>query len=210
MTTRSLRELTVGELVAAVGARTAAPASGAVAALTTALALGLVCMAARFSTTAGAESSRCAELLARAEQLRQEVEPLADADVAAYSAFLTALRMAPEPDADSRRARIAQTRSQAVDVPLATAEIAAEGAQLAAELAVSGNQNLRGDAATAVFLCRATALAAAVMVSENLGSDSVDPRIQQARSACLAAGEAARRTLRLFPAADQSSTKSTT
>ncbi len=80
---------------------------------------------------------------------------------------------------------------------------------LAAELAVSGNRNLRGDAATAALLCQATALAAAVMVSENLGSNSVDPRIQQARSACLAAGEAARRTLRLFPAADQSAAETT-
>ncbi len=202
MTTRSLRELTVGDLIAAVSARTSAPASGSVAALTTALAIALVEMAARFSVVPGVESSRFAELVARAEQLSQDVDPLADDDVAAYGEFLAARRTAREPDPDARRARISRARSRAVDVPLATAAIAAECAQLAGELAVSGNRNLRGDAATAALLCHATATAAAIMISENLGPDTADPRAGQARYACASAAEAVQRILVLFPSAD--------
>lgn len=209
MTNRSLRELTVGDLLAAVSAPTSAPASGAVAALTTALAIALAGMAARFSVAPGMESSRFVELVARAEQLGRDVDPLADDDVAAYGEFLAALRMAREPDPDARRARISRARSRAVDVPLATAEIAADCAEIAGELAASGNRNLRGDAATAALLCHATATAAAIMISENLGPNTADHRVQRVRSARAAAGEAVQRILVLFPAAGQSAVEMT-
>ena len=199
MTTQSLRDLTVGDLVAAVNAKTSTPASGAVAALTTELAIGLVGMVARFSEPSGQESSSFAELVARAEHLRRDVEPLADDDVDAYREFLAASRMAREPDSDTRRARISQARSRTADVPLATSQIAAECAQIAAELTLSGNRNLRGDAATAVVLCHAITVAAAIMISENLGGAPADSRVLEAQAACITAGEAAQRALVQFP-----------
>src|ERR1700745_147429 len=75
-----LKQLRVDELLAAIGAKTPAPASGVATALTAALAAALAELSARY---AGRESG--AE---RARMLAAELVRLGDADAAAYSAFL--------------------------------------------------------------------------------------------------------------------------
>ena len=74
-----LNELRVGELLAALGERTPAPASGAATGLTGALAAALVELAGRF---AGDE-----EAVIRAKALAMRLVELADEDVGAYTAF---------------------------------------------------------------------------------------------------------------------------
>src|SRR5262245_60992731 len=70
----------VDELLAAIGERTPAPASGAATALTAALAAALAELAARFAgDEAGAE---------RAHTLAAELVALGDEDAAAYAAFM--------------------------------------------------------------------------------------------------------------------------
>src|SRR5207245_4996580 len=90
-----LNELRVGELLAALGERTPAPASGAATALTAALAAALVELAGRF---AGDEES-----VVRAKTLWSRLSELADEDSAAYTAF-----MADRND---------ETRAQTIAVP---------------------------------------------------------------------------------------------
>jgi formiminotetrahydrofolate cyclodeaminase len=94
--------MTVDEFLEALGARTPAPASGAAAALTGAMAAALAELAARF---AGDDAA-----VEEARRLRARLVALADEDAEAYAAFM-------ETKSDEARARI-------VEVPLAIAETA--------------------------------------------------------------------------------------
>ncbi|WP_253258285.1 formate--tetrahydrofolate ligase [Pseudonocardia sp. N23] len=109
--------------------------------------------------------------------------------ISSDSAFMAAHRTPGE----------AAARSHAADVPLATAEAAAEVAGIAAPLVESGNRNLRADAATAVFLAAAAAASAATMVVENLAGDPADPRpARGARAVAMSRAHAAA-ALAAFP-----------
>lgn len=187
----SLLDLTVADLLAAVAARTPAPGGGAVAALTVALAAGLGAMAGRF----GAED----ELVSRADELGRRAAPLADADAAAYGRFLAATRRPHERDPDARQRAVAAALSEATDVPLSIAELAAEVAELAASLARSGNPNLRGDAAAAALLASAAATTAAILVTENLARTPDDPRAARAAELAARAQAAATEVIAQFP-----------
>jgi methenyltetrahydrofolate cyclohydrolase len=176
----SLLDMTVRELLEAAAERTPAPGGGASAALTTALAAALSGMAARFGD--GAE--RAAE---RADALRAEVTPLADADAAAYRAYLAATRL-PRDD-PGRAGAIAAARRETIAVPARIAELAGAVAELAADLARSGNPNLRGDAGAAVHLAAAAASAAAELIAENVADDAGAAERDRARGI----GAAARR-----------------
>jgi methenyltetrahydrofolate cyclohydrolase len=168
----SLLDMTVRELLDAIAARTPAPGGGGVAAIGTALAAALVGMAARFGE--GGDTA------ARADALRARVAPLADADAAAYGAFLAAVRL---PRADpARAAAVAEARDGASAVPGEIAEVAEEVSGLAAALVRDGNPNLRGDAAAAVMFAAAAAGTAAELVAANLGAQSHDARLDRARA----------------------------
>lgn len=130
-----LRELQVAELLAAVGARTPAPASGAVAALTGALGAALVELAARF---AGDE-----EAVRRSTALADRLVLLADEDSAAYAAFMTA--------------RDDETRARTIEVPEEIAACADEVAVLGERVRSELRSSVAGDAEAAVELARAAA-----------------------------------------------------
>jgi formiminotetrahydrofolate cyclodeaminase len=133
-----LNELRVGELLAALGERTPAPASGSAVALTAALAATLAEMAARF---AGDD-----EAAAGAQALARRLVELADEDAAAYTAF-----MADRND---------ETRRRIVEVPEEVAARADEAAALAKRLQTQLRTSVAGDAEAAVELARAAARAA--------------------------------------------------
>jgi formiminotetrahydrofolate cyclodeaminase len=157
MADRSLLDLTVRELLDAAAARTPAPGGGGAAALTTALAAALAGMAARFGDGTAAE---------RADALRAAAAPLADADADAYRAYLAATR---RPRDDPGRAEaIAAARRETIEVPARITELAGAVAELAADLARSGNPNLHGDAAAAVHLAAAAATTAAELIAANV------------------------------------------
>jgi methenyltetrahydrofolate cyclohydrolase len=145
----------VGGFTERVAARTPAPGGGAVAAMTAASAAALVAMAARFSDQPAGP----------AERLRARLEPLADADAAAYTAVLAAYRL-PKDD-PLRRGRIADALRAATEVPREVAAAAREVAELADRLVESGNRNLVGDARVASLLARAAAEAATALVEIN-------------------------------------------
>jgi formiminotetrahydrofolate cyclodeaminase len=174
----SLLDLTVRELLDAVAARTPAPGGGGVCALAAGLAAGLAGMAARFGDGEAGE---------RADALRAEAAPLADADAAAYEAFLAATRL-PRDD-PGRAEAIAATRRETIAVPAQIVEIAGAVAELAAGLARSGNRNLHGDATAAVHMAAAAATAAAELLAANVSADIGAAELDRAR----AVGTAARR-----------------
>jgi methenyltetrahydrofolate cyclohydrolase len=151
-----------------------APAGGSVAAVTVAMAAGLVAMAARLAH----EWSKADDVVDRAEALRSKLTTLALADEDAYARVIEALRLPP--DSPSRDAEVAAALSGAADVPLAVAEAAAEVAVLAALVAQEGNNRLRGDALVAAELAEAGARGAAELVAINLAGRD-DPRVRRAR-----------------------------
>ena len=162
-------ELPLGHFVNMVASREPAPGGGASAAVAVALAAALTAMAARFSADHLADAETIAD---RAEELRNRVMPLAQADAAAYGRVLDAYRT-PRDD-EKRRRRIREALSEAADVPLSIAEVGVEVAGNAARLVEEGNPNLRGDAVTAAALAKAGVRAAATLVEINVSAGGAD------------------------------------
>jgi formiminotetrahydrofolate cyclodeaminase len=161
-------ELPLGRFVDMVASREPAPGGGASAAVAVALAAALTAMAARFSADHLADAETIAD---RAEELRNRVMPLAQADAAAYGRVLDANRT---PRDDEKRRRIREALSEAADVPLSIAEVGVEVAGNAARLVEEGNPNLRGDAVTAAALAKAGVRAAATLVEINVSAGGAD------------------------------------
>ena len=114
-----------------VAARTPAPGGGVAAAVTGAMAAGLVAMAARFSTTRMPGASDLAD---QADELRRSAAQLADMDARAYAAVLDAGRQ-PGDDGQRREARTREALLGAAHVPLEIAGIGARVAALAVRVA---------------------------------------------------------------------------
>jgi formiminotetrahydrofolate cyclodeaminase len=157
-----------------------------------AFAASLAAQTARFSVEQWEDA---AGAVAQAEALRARVLPLADEDARAYESFLAARRMPNEIETEVRDAAIGAALSRAADVPLAIAEVALDVGSLACELAERGNQNLRGDAATAVLLAEAAVRASANFVEINLGMREEDERVARARELVEMARRISRRVL---------------
>jgi len=171
-----------------LAARTPAPGGGGAAAVTGAMAAGLVAMAARFSVT---QLPGALDLAEQADRLRYQVTQLVDMDARAYAAVLDARRRPGGRSADLREAL-----RGAATVPLEIAAIGARVAQMAARVAAAGNPNLRGDAVTGAVLAAASARSAACLVDINVAWGELEPSLsQRAAQAVAEAGDAAERTL---------------
>ena len=160
-----------------LAARTPTPGGGGAAAVTGALAAGLVAMAARFSVR---QLTGADDLADQADELRRRVTDLVDLDARAYQAVL--------------ELRTREALHGAAVVPLEIAEIGARVAAMAAQVAEAGNPNLRGDAVTGALLAAASARSAAGLVAINVGLGGLDPELsQRAARAASDAGDAAGR-----------------
>ena len=187
---------TLADFCESVAAQTSAPGGGSVAAIVTGLAASLAAQTGRFSAEHWEDAPGA---VAQAEALRARALPLADEDARAYESFLLARRMPKEVETEVRDAAIGAALSRAADVPLAIAEAALDVASLACELAVRGNPNLRGDAATAVLLAEAAVRATANFVEINLGMREDDERVMRARELVEQARRISRRVLEPAP-----------
>jgi methenyltetrahydrofolate cyclohydrolase len=166
-----------------LAARTPTPGGGGAAAVTGAMAAGLVAMAARFSAT---QLPGAGELADQADKLRLMAAQLADTDARAYTAVLDAGRQSS--DDGQRRERTREALLGAAQVPLEIAGIGARVAALAVRVAEDGNPNLRGDAVTGALLAAASARSAACLVDINVRLGGLDPGLS--RRAAQAAADA--------------------
>jgi methenyltetrahydrofolate cyclohydrolase len=184
--TAPLLDCSVADLLDRLAAKTPAPGGGGAAAITAAMAAGLLGMAARFSTAQLVDSPGRA---AYADRVRDKVAALAERDAEAYGAVLAAFALPREPDPEVRRRQIRRALQRAAQVPTEIAEVASGIATEAVELARRGNPNLRGDAFTAATLAAAAACSAAELVRINveLGKLGGDLAARAARAAHAAA-----------------------
>jgi formiminotetrahydrofolate cyclodeaminase len=143
------------QLLDRLGDRTPAPGGGAAAAWATALAAGLVEMAAGYAEDA--------ETATRARELRATALELAERDGVVYGDALAAMRRRPRDEA-----AVAAAMAAAAEPPLLIAEAAAEVADRASALAVTGKASLSGDALTGALLAEAAARAATRLAEMDL------------------------------------------
>ncbi len=184
----SLLDMTVRDLLDAAAARTPAPGGGGAAALTTALAAALAGMAARFGDGSGSVAEQADDATSRrhAPRRRGRRRPTAPTSPPARL---------PRDD-PGRVDAIAAARSEAIAVPARIAELAGAVAELAADLARTGNPNLHGDATAAVHLAAAAATTAAELIAANVADDAGTAERDHAREIALAARRLAEAALR--------------
>jgi formiminotetrahydrofolate cyclodeaminase len=170
----------------AVTARTPAPGGGSSAAVATALAASLVEMATSFT------QDDLDPQFQRAGEMRTRALELAEIELHAYEPVLEALRLPHDHPQRAERVRAAQ--AAASQSPLEIARVAAELAELGAELARTGNPNLAGDAIAGALLAEAAAQAAARLVAVNLTDGAEVAEADGLARRALAARDAALRT----------------
>ena len=180
----------LGRFFAALASEKPVPAGGSAAAAAVAMAAGLVEKAAKLST---AQWIGAANVGKRAAVLRRLAASLVKADAAAYTDYVKALRAAKGLHTAERERIVGPARDRIITVPLKIVRSAAEVSDLAADLAMHGNPNLRSDATVAAHLAAAAAQSAATTLADNLKSEPKDIRLVEARRLARASTELARR-----------------
>jgi methenyltetrahydrofolate cyclohydrolase len=172
----SLLDLTASQLLDEL-AGPVPPGGGSALAFTVAMAAAVVRMAARASTESW---DAAAGIAAQADALRARAAPLAQHDADVYDRALWARDVAAELPPDKRDWEIGKAFAAAAEPPLEIARIASDVAELAAEVARSGDQRVRADAVAAATLAAAAARAAVTLVAVNLTAVEDDPRVAAA------------------------------
>jgi formiminotetrahydrofolate cyclodeaminase len=149
------------------------PGGGSVAALTGAMAAGLITMVCDLTIGKSQHADFEAEaqsLRERAEVLRAELEQLAQADVNVFNNLMAAYKLPRTTDADaaSRRAAIQKVTRQAAEVPLRVARAGVGLLPLCAPLARQGARAAVSDVGVAALLIQSTVPAALLNVEINL------------------------------------------
>lgn len=153
-------DATVEQFRQATAGQQPTPAGVAAAAVSAAFALGLL---VKVLTVSGRHQELAASLptleshAAAAQAASQRMLHLADDDIAAFEAYLTARRM-PHASDSERQAREQRTHSavrRAIDVPLAAAQEAAAGLQLCSGMSATTPAALAADLGVAAALLAA-------------------------------------------------------
>jgi methenyltetrahydrofolate cyclohydrolase len=155
----------------AYAAPTVTPGGGSASAVAAALGCALIAMAARIGARKAdpAQHERLDWLADEAERLRVALVEQERADAGVYGRMVATVRAARTTAGDPGAERAAESaRADATDVPLVTAELAAEGLALAAELAAMGLVRTVSDQLVAAHLLRAGLEGGISTVSFNL------------------------------------------
>jgi methenyltetrahydrofolate cyclohydrolase len=162
----------------AYAAPTVTPGGGSASAVAAALGCALIAMAARIGARKAepAQRARLGWLAGEAERLRGVLVEQERADAGVYERMVATVRAARATAGDAGAERAAESaRADATDVPLVTAEMAAEGLALAAELASMGLARTVSDQLVAAHLLRAGLEGGISTVSYNLARLAAGP-----------------------------------
>jgi formiminotetrahydrofolate cyclodeaminase len=168
-----LTNLSFTELTARLASREPIPGGGSAAALAGAMGAALVAMVAELTIErpdAAPHEGVLRELRDDAVARLALLQRLAEQDAAAYDAVVRARRLPRDDDEQraTRKAELALAIVAAAEVPLRTAEVAAEVLDLAQRIAPIGNPNAVSDAGVAAQLSSAAVRGAALNVRINL------------------------------------------
>jgi formiminotetrahydrofolate cyclodeaminase len=163
------------------------PGGGSVAALTGAMAAGLVSMVCSImikKTQPGEDANEINALHARAEELRLELQHLAAEDIDVFERLSAAYKLPRTTDADaaSRRAAIQKVTLQAAEVPLRSARAAAQIIPLCTALAHRCTRLLVSDIGVAATLARSTTQSSFLNVEINLAGLEDQNYVRQMRA----------------------------
>jgi formiminotetrahydrofolate cyclodeaminase len=142
----------------AYAAATVTPGGGSASAVAAALGCALLAMAARIGAGKAEpdQAGRLGSLADEADRLRAALVEQERTDAGVYERMVATVRAARATDGDPGAARAAEAaRADATEVPLATAELAADGLGLAAELAGMALARTASDQLVAAHLLRA-------------------------------------------------------
>lgn len=165
----------VSSFVASVASSNPTPGGGSVVAHVAALAAALGQMVAGLTVGRkryAAVESEMREIGIRAAALGGRLTQLAEADARAYGAVSDAYKMPKEPAnaAATREKAIERALIGAAEVPLETARLCGEVAEIAAVVAARGNTNAVSDAGVAALLADAACRGAAYNVRINVAA----------------------------------------
>jgi formiminotetrahydrofolate cyclodeaminase len=159
----------LGELAQTRGA----PGGGSALAFAVASAASVLAMAARVSDSVG--------FAVQADALCARAAPLVQLDADTYDAALAVRDATEELKVEQRDWEIGRAFARAAEPPLEIGRIAADVAELAAQLAESGDLRVRADAIAAAALAAGAALGAVALVAVNLTALNGDPRVAEAQ-----------------------------
>ena len=162
----------VQKFLDALASQSSTPGGGSAAAILGAMGAALVSMVCNL--TVGKKNYAAVEndmqaLLERAEELRQKLSALIEADVEAFNTVMAAYGLPKNSDEEKARrtSAIQAALKQATQVPLDCARVSREVMQLAEIAAQKGNINVVSDAGVAVLAAHASLKAAALNVYVN-------------------------------------------
>ncbi|NJN15643.1 MAG: cyclodeaminase/cyclohydrolase family protein [Chloroflexaceae bacterium] len=191
----SVKDQSVGAFLDALASRAPTPGGGSVAALSGAMAAGLLSMVCNL--TIGKKQfaeyeDEIRSIMERSEALRAELQRLAEDDIAVFGRLAAAYKLPRTTDADaaSRQSAIQQVTRQASDVPLRVAQAAAALLPLCTALASRCARLIVSDVGVAAVLSRATVQSAVMNIEINLAGleDQIYVRETRAQIADLLIG----------------------
>jgi methenyltetrahydrofolate cyclohydrolase len=142
----------------AYAAPTVTPGGGSASAVAAALGCALLAMTARIGAgnAEPATAERLDRLAGEADRLRATLVEQERTDAGVYERMVATVRAARATEGDPGAARADEAaRADATEVPLATAELAADGLRLAADLAAMELTRMASDQLVAAHLLRA-------------------------------------------------------
>jgi methenyltetrahydrofolate cyclohydrolase len=162
----------------AYAAPTVTPGGGSASAVSAALGCALLAMTARIGARRadGEETGRLDRLAGEADRLRAVLVEQERTDAGVYERMVATVRAARATEGDPGATRAAEAaRADATEVPLATAELAADGLRLAAELAGMALTRTASDQLVAAHLLRAGLEGGLSTIAFNLGRMAAGP-----------------------------------
>lgn len=194
-----IEEKSVQTFLDELASKASTPGGGSAAAILGAMGAALVSMVCNL--TIGKKNYEAVDadmraLLQRAEDLRDKLISMVDADVAAFDKVMAAYGLPKETDEQrsARSSAIQAALKQATEVPMECARACAEAIEICRVATDKGNKNVISDAGVAVMAAHASLKSAAlnVYVNTNTIRDAqfVEQRIKELE-AILAANETA-------------------
>jgi methenyltetrahydrofolate cyclohydrolase len=173
MEQQTLLGQSVDHFLAELASGAPTPGGGSVAALSGAMAAGLIAMVCNLSIGKKAYVSfepEARAILSQAEDLRAQLQLLVQADADVFNRLMAAYRLPRETDADAaaRKAAIQHVTREAIEIPIRTARTIAALLPLLAPLARNGNRLAISDAGAAALLIQASVPMALLNVETNL------------------------------------------